>query len=45
MKYFVAALFALIPTTAMSQEMNKADMNKEFTKIDTLIEAEILNWW
>ncbi len=43
MKYFVAALFALIPTTAMSQEMNKADMITEFTDIATLIAAEVLN--
>ena len=43
MKYFVAALFALIPTTAMSQEMNKADMITEFTDIATLVAAEVLN--
>ena len=43
MKYFVAALFALIPTTAISQEMNKADMITEFTDIATLIAAEVLN--
>ena len=41
MKYFVAALFALIPTTAMSQEMNKADMITEFTDIATLIAADL----
>jgi len=43
MKYFVAALFALIPTTAISQEMNKADMITEFTDIATLVAAEVLN--
>ena len=42
MKYFVAALFALIPTTAISQEMNKADMITEFSDIATLIAAEVL---
>ncbi len=43
MKYFVAVLFALIPTTVMSQEMNKEDMITEFTDIATLIAAEVLN--
>ena len=43
MKYFVAAWCALIPTTAMGQEMNKADMITEFTDIATLIAAEVLN--
>jgi len=40
---FLAILFLLIPTTVMSQEMNKADMITEFTDIATLIAAEVLN--
>jgi hypothetical protein len=40
---FLAILFLLIPTTVMSQEMNKADMITEFTDIATLVAAEVLN--
>jgi hypothetical protein len=42
MKYLMAALFALIPNVAKSQEMNKADMITEFADMATLIAAEVL---
>jgi hypothetical protein len=43
MARFLAILFLLVPTTAISQEMNKADMITEFTDIATLVAAEVLN--
>ena len=43
MKYLIAALFALIPNVAKSQEMNKTNMITEFADIATLIAAEVLD--
>ena len=42
MKYLMAALFALIPSVAKSQEMSKETMITEFADIATLIAAEVL---
>ncbi len=43
MKYFIAILFLLVPSIAMSQEMNKKDMVGEFRDIATLIAAQVLD--
>ncbi len=42
MKMFIAILFALVPSVAMSQEMSKDDMIMEFKDIASLSAAEVL---
>jgi hypothetical protein len=42
MKTFIAMLFALVPSVAMGQEMNKDDMIMEFKDIASLSAAEVL---